>query len=230
MIVLAIGGVVGVFVTQGGSDGPTTTSTGANPGASEVEPGTPEAAVVDWWAAMAERDYAEACDLLTQRSVEQLQMGSPTCEAELERINPNGLYDQGDDTVVLEVLVEDEFARVTVRTGASALPENTVIAVREGGTWKAAPFDTPHKFRDEIDANGYVITRKVDPASPEGQVREACRREEGQVADAISDYYEDGGVEPPDLEALVAKGYLTEMPRHSLVGIDGGVEMVGDCA
>lgn len=103
-------------------------------------PGTPGAAIVEWWTAMADADYSDACGAMASVGIERLTAAGGTCREALADLNPDGLYDQGAETKVLDVVIEGDRARVTIKAGGSPLPKQDMLAIREGGTWKADPF------------------------------------------------------------------------------------------
>lgn len=105
-----------------------------------VKEGSPGAAVLDWWDAMAERDYAAACDLMATPGIERLTARGGTCREALAGTNPDGLYDQGDQTEVLATKIEKNKARVTIKAGGSPLPKQDMLVIREQGAWLVDPF------------------------------------------------------------------------------------------
>jgi hypothetical protein len=136
-------------------------------------PGTPGAAILEWWSAMADEDYGTACGAMATVAVERLTASGGSCGDALDELNPDGLYDQGAETEVLDVVIEGDRARVTIEAGGSPLPEQDMLAIREGGRWRADPFGDAADLSAGADEGaaadaGAATTAPSTEAAPDG--------------------------------------------------------------
>lgn len=132
VVLVAVGAGAFWFVSRSGDD--------QDDAGSKVAADGPGAAILLWADAMADHDYEAACAAMATAAVEKLEATGATCAAEMERLSPDGLYDEAGDSKVLDEEIDGDRARVTLKLGGSLLPQQPMAATLEDGTWKADPF------------------------------------------------------------------------------------------
>lgn len=130
LVIVALGAGAFFFVSSKDDDG-------SGSSGSVAAPAVP---VLAWATAMEEQDFDAACEVMAEEALVTLETGSATCESELERLSADGQYAKGSDSKVLEVVTKGDRARVTMKFGGSPLPKQSMLAIREDGTWKVNPF------------------------------------------------------------------------------------------
>ncbi|MCU1370217.1 MAG: hypothetical protein JWO77_1411 [Ilumatobacteraceae bacterium] len=115
-------------------------SKGDDESASDAKVEAPAVPVLAWATAMEDQDFAAACEVMANEGLAKVTIDGATCESELERLSADGQYSKGSHSKILDVVTKGDRARVTMKFGGSVLPKQSMLAVREDGTWKVNPF------------------------------------------------------------------------------------------
>lgn len=214
VIVIAVLAVGAFVLFAGGSD-------------DETSGGTPGAAVLAWAGRMADQDYAGACELLSTRSIEQIDADGSSCPEALAALDPDGVYAEGDRAEVGRTSLDGNEAQVTLDGGGAALDGRVVAAVKIDGTWKASPFE------DGAGGDGTQTepTASPDPRDDTGAAATAaCGATIATTESAAEAYAALNGRPPASVQDLVDAGLLREVPQDVEITASGEAAGTGPCA
>ncbi|MCU1370218.1 MAG: hypothetical protein JWO77_1412 [Ilumatobacteraceae bacterium] len=214
VLVLLIIGAGAFFLLRSDDDPEPSAATGPTVAA-------PAVPVLAWADAMEARDYDAACALMTTEAVAEIAINGATCPGELGRLGGSGQYAEASKARILDVVAKGDRAQVTVQLDGRSQTEQTMLSLREEGTWKVAPFDgslTPP-------------SPTTVPTKPASQLSAECLAEKQSVETALKAFSTAHGTYPTDIRALVTGGYLPQVPPNSILQRDDGiVVMINDCA
>lgn len=209
---LLIGGGI-FFFLQSNDDGD------SEPPVTGPSVAAPVVPVLAWTDAMEARNFESACDLMSTEAIAKLAINGASCDGELSRLASEGRYDEAGSTRVLDVVTKGDRALVTVQLGGGRQPEQTMVSVREGGTWKVAPFDGSLTAPSPT-----TIVVKSD-----AELTADCLAEKRSVEAALEAFHATNGTYPTDIRALVPK-FLPQVPPNSIIQRDDGiVVMINAC-